>query len=193
MHSAEQLYKTGHVNAALAKIEHTAESMTEGVSLNLANHSPRILHYPRIERLVWRIANAHMEPTIKLPQPKKVTRVLHVATLLYIIGGHTRIMQNFIRSDKSSREHSAFIRHWDPNPKMSRSFYQWLLNIPYERLHQCTFLPTAVDYYLSCGKFLRNLSLSFDAIVTHTHMFDVVPVLAFSDGYYGPPVAFWVS
>ena len=72
---------------AIEAIEKAAKAM-----IGDENKDPKMLHYPRIEYYMWKIAEKIMIPSPKVPNPKTVKKVLHVATELFHTGGHTKVI-----------------------------------------------------------------------------------------------------
>jgi hypothetical protein len=184
MHVPKML-KEGKTHQAVMSLEYLAKML-----LGEDNEDPKILQYPRIEYYLWQLARMTLTPTAKFIKPEKVKRVLHVATELFNTGGHTKVMQSFIHSDKSDREHSVFIRGLECRTIQCIRFnglYPMLFSfLPKERLYTCRAF--SGDRIIHCSQVLRNLTASFDLVVLHIHQFDTVPILALGDGYHGPPV-----
>lgn len=109
-------------------------------------------------------------------------RVLHVATLVLGTGGHTRLLENWVKTDHAS-EHSLLLINQAQEPIRTalsdriKASGGRLIAIP----HDTPLLDRA--------RRLRDAAQSgFDLVVMHHHPFDVVPLVAFAvEG--GPPVA----
>ena len=148
---------------AIDAIEHAAKMM-----LGDQNNDPKMLTYPRIEYYLWQIAKRIMIPSPKIPQPKKVKKILHVATELFHTGGHTKVLSSFVHSDKSDREHWFFRRGLPCNSPLHCSrniaLVEKLLPIPSEHIHHCHPEGEGFDF---CANYLRNMSSWFD-LVWHT-------------------------
>lgn len=115
-----------------------------------------------------------------MPQKGKI---LHVMTRAYGVGGHTAAVNNWINFD-DSRQYSIVF---------TESIYA---EVP-------IFLREAVKrsggklYFLGKGsiidkaKKLLEISQSFEKIVLHTHMYDTIPTLAYSNNNWNIPVYFY--
>ena len=45
-----------------------------------AENEMRILSYPKIDYHIWQLANISLPPTVPIPRPTKVQRILHIIT-----------------------------------------------------------------------------------------------------------------
>jgi glycosyltransferase involved in cell wall biosynthesis len=109
-------------------------------------------------------------------------RVLHVATTLYSVGGHSRLINSWIRNDKSS-EHSLVLTN-----QQGTEIPEWMTRTVTDSGGTLISL-TAERYLLEKAGSLRRIAQSgFDAVVLHQHPSDVVPVVAFAAPEC-PPVA----
>eukprot|EP01041_Mallomonas_annulata_P011900 gene11900-24931_t len=139
---------------------------------------------PYLENFLQNISKVHLKPTTRRRQPgknfneeKKVffPRILQVATELYSIGGHTRVLLSFAQF-LDSRSHELFLTRNNTIPPMVNEMYNS------SKIFMCEF------QNLSCARQLRSIAMSFDLIIMHVHMNDVIPTIAFGYGYNGPPV-----
>ncbi len=124
------------------------------------------------------------------PQPRSDRRnggregVLHVVTEAYPVGGHTRLVWNWIRLD-TDRSHSiAFTQQG------ASSVAPQLLQAVRQASGRVYRLDTRVGSLPARARALRQLALEFDRVVLHIHPADVVPVIAFADRQGLPPVIF---
>ena len=109
-------------------------------------------------------------------------RVLHVATTVYESGGHTRLIESWMRNDDSSA-HSLVLLHQRGHgvrAELSRSISTSggeLIILPDE------------GPLLDKARLLRHIARSgYDCIVLHTHPNDVLPLVALATSEC-PPVA----
>ena len=125
---------------------------------------------------------AHAQDAPVTASPGDRRRVLHVATAVQGIGGHTRMIDHWVRNDRSS-VHSVVVTDQGDEPIPPRlrealdSTGGRFIRLPSDRtLAQKALL-------------LRELSHGgADLVVLHHFGYDVVPIVAFAvDG--GPPVA----
>ncbi len=111
-------------------------------------------------------------------QPK----ILHVATTMASIGGHSRMLWRWIKQDQTHSHSLALTRQFPkPIPKAledavkdsNGNIYQ--LNCRYGSL-------------LEWAKQLRKLASNADLVILHVHNFDVIPMLAFAAKEDLPPI-----
>ncbi|MGL5379277.1 hypothetical protein [Clostridium sp.] len=110
--------------------------------------------------------------------PSSKRKVLHVISEGYYTGGHTKIIEKWIKNDPDS-VHSLVI-NWPIG-----STPNWLLDkVEYVTLENFSRLETEK------AMALRKIAYQWaDVVILHVHMFDPIPVMAFGiDG--GPPVVY---
>lgn len=120
---------------------------------------------------------------IEIPKSKFVKRkVLHVLSEGYAVGGHTKLIENWIEKDKES-EHSL-VATWQ-----IRTVPTWLLD-KVKASGGWTYSLELINNFIDRAATLRKLANEWaDVVVLHIHMFDTIPVMAFGvEG--GPPVLF---
>ena len=109
-----------------------------------------------------------------------VSRTLHLATTLYDVGGHSRVIVKWADRDKSA-EHVIVLtdqRHAVPD---------FLQEIITRSGNYCVCLPKNQSIE-NRAALVRRISKSCDRVILHTHPNDIIPVVAFAkEG--GPPVA----
>lgn len=124
-----------------------------------------------------------------LPASSK-SRTLHIATELYMTGGHSRVLAKWVQRDLSS-SHAIIIT------RQPVELPDYLLAIAAERGAPIKMLDPQ-EAILERAQHLRDLSLGFDRVVLHHSPDDAVPVLAYARRG-GPPVVmfnhahFWFS
>lgn len=153
----------------------------------------------RLERILQKIslksiANADKQEKI-FSAPKCVKKVLHVMTEAYTIGGHTRMVQRWISIDRN-RIHSVLLTR------------QGIRRIPEELLQaikqsggQFFRADHLVGGWLSRARVLKQAMSHCDAIILHTHPYDVLPMLGIPPEGNRPPVilmnhadhSFWIG
>ena len=77
--------KDGNIARVANYVEHVAREM-----LGVDNTHPKLLSYPRLDYYLWYIANMTLIPVFK-PKPSVILKILHVATEIYYVGGHTKV------------------------------------------------------------------------------------------------------
>ncbi len=108
------------------------------------------------------------------------TRTLHVASELYVTGGHSRVLAKWIQRDLGSSHDVVVTRQGGPIPK-------YLLEIANERSAKITLLNSS-DSISRRAQILRSISSIYDRVILHHHPDDAVPVLAYAIST-GCPVA----
>lgn len=149
---------------------------------------------PELESHLARLGKRLAEPRHH-PQQSRGRHWLHVFSMVYPIGGHTALAERWINWDESSDRHSAIFTSQeisDIAPRLAEAIQRkngWVksLNNPASLLTR--------------AQQLRDIAWQeADVVVLHTHMWDVLPTLAFClPG--GPPIillnhadhCFWVG
>lgn len=106
--------------------------------------------------------------------------ILHVATSLHMSGGHSRVIENWIENSADDSSQSLFLTD-------HRSLITHKLKTLEDQQKVRTFRASAADP-LEAARQLRDLANRFNYIVLHTHMYDVVPLLAFGGSEFSKPV-----
>lgn len=137
----------------------------------------------------WALEKELLNIAATLPAPEKIKisphSVLHVMTTSYHTGGHTQVVRRWIENSPSVQSHSVILidRHEDDShiPDSLRKVIQdkkgKLILIDRKK----NFLDKAVE--------LRNIASGFEKIILHTHMEDMVPILAFGSTKFTRPIA----
>jgi hypothetical protein len=107
-------------------------------------------------------------------------KTLHVATELYPIGGHTRILARWAGRDRTASHAVVLTRQARPVPE----FFTRAIVDSGGAIGQ---LPLSQPMMSSAGA-LRELASRFDRVFLHSHPHDPVPIVAFAVPG-GPPVA----
>lgn len=105
---------------------------------------------------------------------KGMRRIVHVASSLVEIGGHTRTIQNWMRHDPDSN-HSVFLIRQGSSPLPGR-----LEGDVFERHGQLVNLPPNLPNTTRAIALRRFVQVNADLIVLHHSGHDVVPTLAFA-------------
>lgn len=119
--------------------------------------------------------------------------VLHVATTVSRVGGHTRTIGNWMRTDTASR-HSIFLTE-----QIDGTTPDWLPELTLSARGSFHKSPVTLGR-LQRAAALRSAAATADLIVLHTHPQDLIPVVALAEGC-STPVAlvnhadhiFWVG
>jgi glycosyltransferase involved in cell wall biosynthesis len=143
---------------------------------------------PRLESLMWRVAEKAMKPSIRsaqtVPVNRSIKRVLHIITEALDVGGHTRFAWRWIKSDLE-RVHSAFLTRQGTH-EVPRAFKN-ALTLSGGKLYQ---VDTKIGGLVDRARTLQQLANRFDVIVLHIHPYDVLPIIGLSQAVDCPPVIF---
>lgn len=136
---------------------------------------------PRLEQLLIRIrTKAAIGPLAVAARPVAARlRVLHYATSIFEVGGHTRLIENWIRSDAANQHDVLLTRQTVPVP----SFIT-------EAVEAAQGAVTASDSTddLHNARQLAAVAGDYDVLVLHHHANDLVPMLALADAGRSVPV-----
>lgn len=142
--------------------------------------------WPELENMLLQVAGevGKVRPGRKysVPTGSGRTRVLHVFTIAYQTGGHTRLAERLIRNSSDDYCHAVVntsLPDFTPGwlVEAAENSGGWLLQLD----RPCTDL-------LRQARTLREIARSWaDVVVLHTHPNDPLPILAFGEDA-GPPV-----
>ena len=140
---------------------------------------PGFFYSHDIEQLLAEIGRAHLGPaSAPSPSERPGRRFLHVMTVAYETGGHTRVVSNWIETCaqiSSSEQHSVLVSKQGETPVPS-----WLVRSA-QRTGGALFVLPPIQSWLQTAEMMRTTSLGFDVIILHTHPNDPLPNLAFHD------------
>lgn len=103
----------------------------------------------------------------------KRRKVLHVLSEGYSTGGHTKLIKNWIDSDKESVH--SIVTTWQ-----SKTLPDWLLESVNDSGGEIISLDSISDDYLERAMALRIIAYDWaDIVVLYVHMWDTIPILAF--------------
>jgi hypothetical protein len=110
----------------------------------------------------------------------KKLKILHYATILLDVGGHTRLLENWIKTDKDN-SHDVFVSKQNSIvPDFFRNTVKSIDGKIYQFNDELPFVERI--------RALNEVGEGYDLIVLHHHPDDIIPVIAFSiDG--AAPVA----
>ena len=129
------------------------------------------LNCPKLEKLLLQIGRSTISglegKSVESSGNESMFKILHVATELYDVGGHSRVIIDWVHHDKQN-SNSIFLTH-------QTSHFDLVINAP--------LTASKANSLIEKAKELRNFVLngSYDKIVIHQHQYDVVPTLAFHD------------
>jgi hypothetical protein len=115
---------------------------------------------------------------------RPLNHVLHVATAVHSIGGHSRMLLRWIQQD-AGHSHSLVLTQQVPYaiPPALRSAVL-------ESGGRIYILNKQIGSLLAWAKQLRKIAVTADLVVLHIHNFDVIPILAFADKDRSQPLLF---
>ena len=153
-----------------------ADGRLENVALEIGHELDRIL--PRANPQ----GHTLQRPTLPADRRRKV---LHVATTVNDVGGHTRLIANWIRNDRESCHSVVITATWI---NQGRSVIpDWLEGAVAGSGGSLVRLPS--DGVVTRAHRLREIvQANVDMVMLHHHPSDVVPILAFAVAWC-PPVA----
>lgn len=163
-------------------VSRNAYNFAERASWNW-NH-PGFYQSPEIENMLLKCAdNLPIEDYVVKDKDNKKRKVLHVLSEGYSVGGHTRLVKNWIKSDTDSIH--SLVTTWQIG-----STPKWLLDEINKSGGWILSLETVSDKHVERAAKLRKIAYEWaDIVVLHIHMMDPIPVIAFGvDG--GPPVVY---
>lgn len=133
------------------------------------------------EKLDSLVEDSH-QPLFRLSDNQaKGKRILHIATELHDIGGHSRLITNWIKNDLTNN-HSLIVTN-QPVKKIPASVSKIIHNNNGE-----IALLSNEESILKRAAILRLTAQQFDFIILHQHPDDLIPLVAFATKQ-SPPVA----
>ena len=132
-----------------------------------------LLASQELESLLLLVAKQIPIPTKPKPHKGMQKRWLHVLSETSRIGGHTILAKRWIEADQGKDQHSVLIlRHQDPD--------DGLRDAVEASGGAINSLSASYQRPLECARSLREFAWTHaDYVVLHTHMWDVLPSLAF--------------
>lgn len=106
---------------------------------------------------------------------------LHVITTGFATGGHTRVVERWIRNAPEIQTHSVVFL--SPNNEKMSAIEN---NVKFKK-GECIYFSNSLSEKEKALK-LRELALSYEFIVLHTHMEDTIPLTAFGTEKFKRPV-----
>ena len=145
-------------------------------------HHPGRFASPRIERVLNEMGRDLIRSArTEAREPDGRERVLHVLTEGYDTGGHTRFAWRWIQRDRA-RDHDVALTNPLVPPPGELAAAAAAAGGDVIHLQGFSLTERAQQ--------LRTLADAHDLVVLHTHMYDVVPLMAFAERPAGPPVVF---
>ncbi|MES2779610.1 MAG: hypothetical protein V4651_06895 [Bacteroidota bacterium] len=165
--NAERFVAQNELDSAL----HIAASLSTYAYLNFTSFYTSY----RLEKLVQTIGSKVMLPDT---QQKKASsgkrKILHVASELYELGGHTPLLLKWIQRDQDS-EHNIFLTRQTEDTIPSTIFAQHTI----DQSVICHI--NKGESLVETAQQLLNSASHYDFLVLHIHPNDIVPLLAFAN------------
>jgi hypothetical protein len=165
-----------------------AELETAAVYCAIASHIATRTHAgvfwsPRIEAVLNEIGRRTSDPQSAVrARPKEIKRILHVTTQANQVGGHTKMLCQWVEADASRTHCLVLTQHRGSLPP----FVPETFGKAGRKVERLNRRPGGL---IAAARRLRKVASSFDLVILHTHCEDVIPVIAFSETHKHPPVA----
>lgn len=117
--------------------------------------------------------------------PGKAKNILHVATTVQAIGGHSKMLWRWIQED-SGRCHSLVLTRQPRRDSIPKTLKE-AVNNSGGKIYK---LNETIGSIISWAKRLREIAAEADLVVLHIHNYDVIPIIAFANKEKSPPVVF---
>ena len=114
--------------------------------------------------------------------PNKIRNIIHVATVVNSIGGHSRMIWRWIQQD-GNRSHSLVLTQQD-QAAVPKIMHEAITNSQ----GKIYSLRDSIGHLVSRAKKLRQIAASADLVVLHTSCEDVIPMIAFANKEQSPPI-----
>lgn len=144
------------------------------------NHAG-IFWSPRAEKILNTIGRMRETRTADAPVKTEFRRILQVATQVSAVGGHTKLLCQWVREDKGRVHSLALTQHRGPTPDFVHETFQASGGC----VEQLNHRPGG---QLDWARRLAEIAEDFDLIILHTYCEDTLPLLAFADTVKHAPV-----
>ncbi len=114
--------------------------------------------------------------------PEKPKKILHVATSVQAIGGHSKMIWRWIQQD-SERSHSLLLTQ-QPRKEVPKILTEAVINSG-GKIYK---LNQTIGSIVSWAKQLRKIAATADLVVLHIHNYDVIPIIAFANKEQSPVI-----
>lgn len=114
----------------------------------------------------------------------KPNKILHVATSVQAISGHSKMLERWIQQDRD-RSHSLVLTR-QPRKEVPTT----LKDVVTGSGGKIYKLNETIGSLITWAKQLRKIAATVDLVVLHIHNYDVIPMLAFSNKQQLPPIIF---
>jgi hypothetical protein len=177
----EQFVSSAQAYLAEGKLAAAAAHCSIAAHIATQNHAG-IFWSPRCEKVLNDIGRRIQPNTPPRPRPVEFRRILQVCTQVSAVGGHTKMLCQWVKAD-TTRQHSLVLtQHRGPTPDFVHTVFEASGGRKVEQLNH------SPSGQLDWARRLREIAKDFDLVILHTHCEDVIPLLAFADTEKHPPV-----
>lgn len=146
---------------------------------------------PKAENILCKIAQKHK---IHLEKSFKPNSTLHVMTQCYLTGGHTRVVESWIEAMPKEYKNDVILLR-QKNTKIPKRLLDAISD------KSSDLIKLKGKNLIKNALILRKTASKYENIILHTHMDDIIPVLAFGTSEFKRPVhiynhadhLFWVG
>jgi glycosyltransferase involved in cell wall biosynthesis len=139
-----------------------------------------------LEHILLTIGQQAIKQSDSIPKrinlSKDPKNILHVATNVGAIGGHSRMIWRWMQKD-TARSHSLVLTRQDQ--KEVPNLMKEAVANSQGRIYS---LRESLGHLVSRAKQLRQIAASADLVVLHTSCEDVIPIIAFANKEQSPPI-----
>ncbi len=137
---------------------------------------------PEIENSLCKIAQKYSIPLSKTYEPNSV---LHVASKIYIMGGHSTVLDRWVNNSPGNIKNSLALTWYLPREHVLKTTQKAVK----ESGGDIFYLSENNESPLFIALKLREIASHYEKIVLHIHMEDVIPILAFGTPEFKRPIA----
>lgn len=162
-----------------------AATLLQDAALFAWEHSTGLFASPELELSLFDIARRQNLPiTVAKPITNGKKRILHVMSVAYFAGGHTRLAWRWIKKDVRNHHSVALLQQENVGIPIQ------LKNAAMTSGGQLFGSETFRGSLLDRARDLHQIAGGFDLVVLHTHPNDVIPLIAFYPGHFNRTVIF---
>lgn len=125
---------------------------------------------PDIEDFFISVANKFK---VELSQSYEEKSILHVVSECYGVGGHSKVVERWIKYHAPGEKHSIYFTRMKKN-KIDDVFFRSVMET-------CGKIYTGEHHLfdISNALYLRCIAMRYERVILHTHMDDIIPLIAF--------------
>ena len=167
----------------LELIHNPSEKLAENLTKILCSTGSSIYYSEALESFYIDLAQKNHDTHIHNAHAVERNSILHVMTLCYTSGGHTRVVERWIQSAPKQESHSVVLINQCPAQETPPLLRQ---AIEEKKGQLITF--TQNKSITQKANELRKIAQGYEYIVLHHHMHDPVPLMAFASPDFKRPV-----